>query len=399
VRPRGLPVLALVLSLFLGGAARASSPGKEARDQLRALRNEQSRTPGLPDPVISRRLVDVARALQNADAGSEAEVLELLSEAVARDSQNGVALGLLTLAYLKHGDLEFAEFYLNLARQSAALPHADPAVYEALGDVYRAQNRLEEAIEAWEQARRLGLDSPGLRRRIDVSRTEWAFAHSQRHFGSEHFEIYSDQSISEDTIRSIADSLETSGAMESDFFMAPPLIGQVVILYGSRRFFQFLETPDWVGGYYDGKIRVPLEAGHETSEATLGILRHELAHSYLSRISKARAPFWLQEGVAQWIEGRRITNRDIKPREGLPCDPCVDSLETEFLQRWDRERARRAYMTALHFLQFLADRRGIGSVVCFATDLGNDEALDDAARRELGASIAELEDEWKKSLR
>ncbi len=35
------------------------------------------------------------------------------------------------------------------------------------------------------------------------------------------------------------------------------------------------------------------------------MLKHELTHSFVGQKSHDRAPTWLQEGVAQWMEGRR----------------------------------------------------------------------------------------------
>ena len=38
------------------------------------------------------------------------------------------------------------------------------------------------------------------------------------------------------------------------------------------------------------------------------VLKHELTHSFVGQKSHQRAPTWLQEGVAQWMEGRRSTS-------------------------------------------------------------------------------------------
>jgi hypothetical protein len=35
------------------------------------------------------------------------------------------------------------------------------------------------------------------------------------------------------------------------------------------------------------------------------VLRHELTHSFLQQKTRGRCPAWLQEGIAQWMEGRR----------------------------------------------------------------------------------------------
>jgi hypothetical protein len=37
-------------------------------------------------------------------------------------------------------------------------------------------------------------------------------------------------------------------------------------------------------------------------------LKHELTHSFVEQKSHGRAPTWLQEGIAQWMEGRRSSS-------------------------------------------------------------------------------------------
>ena len=33
------------------------------------------------------------------------------------------------------------------------------------------------------------------------------------------------------------------------------------------------------------------------------VLKHELTHSFVGQKTHGRAPTWLQEGIAQWMEG------------------------------------------------------------------------------------------------
>jgi hypothetical protein len=35
------------------------------------------------------------------------------------------------------------------------------------------------------------------------------------------------------------------------------------------------------------------------------VLKHELTHSFLQQKTRGRCPVWLQEGLAQWMEGKR----------------------------------------------------------------------------------------------
>ena len=35
------------------------------------------------------------------------------------------------------------------------------------------------------------------------------------------------------------------------------------------------------------------------------VLKHELTHSFIQQKTHGRAPTWIQEGIAQWMEGKR----------------------------------------------------------------------------------------------
>jgi tetratricopeptide (TPR) repeat protein len=331
-------------------------------------------------------------------AGSVDRAIELLSEAVARDPENGIALADLTLAYLRNGDREFAEFYLNLARQSAHRVEPTADVYAALGNAYEAENRLDDALEAWEEARRLGDRSEGLERKISRVRTDWAYSHGQRFRATEHFEIYYDRRIAESLAELVGDSLEKALPDESRFFLADLSGPTIVILYEGRRFFELREMPDWVGGSYDGKIRVPIDLGRSPDEALLGLLRHELAHAFLARISRGRAPGWLQEGLAQFIEGRRVEPAAARATFAEAPTDVLTTLEAALGQRADRTAARRAYALSLSFVQYLGSRAGTAGVVCLAADLGQGRGLDDAFQRQFDESSRAMEAAWLSSL-
>ena len=331
-------------------------------------------------------------------AGSLPRAIELLSEAFARDPDNGVALAKLTIAYLRNGDREFAEFYLNLARQSAHRVEPDAGVYVALGNAYEGENRLDDALEAWEEARRLGDRSDGLARKISRVRTDWAYSHGQRFRATDHFEIYFDPRVADSLVDLVGDSLEKALPEESRFFLAELPGPNIVILYEGRRFFELREIPDWVGGSYDGKIRVPIDLGRPPDEALLGLLRHELAHAFLARISRGRAPGWLQEGLAQFVEGRRVDVATSAESLGaLPADT-LSVLEMGLGQHVDRVAARRAYFLSLSFVEYLSARIGPGGVVCLAMEMGEGHPLADAFRRELGSPPSAVESSWRASL-
>lgn len=388
----------LVVSTLLstGAPTVLAAPPSDSTERLHQLRREQRTGSPVPAAELSRRLNDIAAAYLSESRVGEA--IELLGEAVTVDPENGPALANLTLAYVRSGDYEFAEFYLRQARENPRRVSPRPEVYSVLGNAYAAANRVEDAIEAWEEARSLGDDSPGLRRRIEQARTEWAYAHGQKFYSGERFSFVYDPVITDRDVALADSSLETSVDALSDFFFSPPPDRIIVILYAGRRYFHLLETPDWVAGFFDGKIRVPVEPGTSETEAFAGLLRHELAHAFLHRLSRGRAPSWLQEGLAQYVEGRRVGVEEIRRLGVTNLARFLEDSEQDFHQRVDREKARRAYMLSLSYVQSLIRSGGAGAVVCLAAELGEGRGFAESFRQQLGADSRELEAAWRKEL-
>jgi len=393
-------VIGTVAAVSLVFAAAVRSPTAATADspasRLAVLRAAESAGHPLPSSEYARRLDEIGMSYFS--SGDAARAIELLAEAVARDPDDGVALAHLTLAYLENGDLEFAEFYLHLARQSVRRDNPDPRVYVALGNVYERQNHPDDAIVAWEQAFQLGDHDPALLRKIDSARTEWAYTHGQRFYGGDRFEFFFDPEIPREEVLAIDRFLSDTEDELAEFFQAKSLPGLIVILYRGRRYFSLVDTPDWVAGFYDGKIRVPVATEGMESPGLQALLRHELAHAFLSQIGRGRAPAWLQEGLAQFLEGRRLPPAEIQKELDLARIANLSDLDRLFLQRGDRDAARRGYRLSLSFLQWLIRGAGEGAAVCLVRDLGNGREFETAFFDSFAASPDERLEEWKRDV-
>jgi len=390
----GIAVLLFALVVPLAGGRSASS---DPAADLAELRREISsaRPPSLAEQ--SRRLTDVAgRYLA---AGEGARAIELLSEAVADDPENGAAAADLTLAYVRRGDLEFAEFYLDAAIRTSHADPADARVFLELGTLYAERNRTSEALRAWEEALRLGGDDPAIRARMAKLRRDWAYGHGQQYLEGNGFEVFYDPGVPVDAVESTLSFLDERRADLTGFFGGPLAASPVVIVYQGRRYFSWMDTPDWVGGVYDGRIHVPLPPDGPKSESYRGLLSHELAHAFITEISRGRAPGWLQEGVAQYVEGRRISVEEAsKSLAVIPLDSLAE-LSSSFSQRNDRERARAGYRLALFCVEELVQAHGSAAASCLLRDLGEGMPFESAIRAETGRSVADLESEWREALR
>lgn len=350
--------------------------------------------PGDPrDGAADRR-----RGLELLAAGDLPRAIEALSHAVALAPGDATALSALTVAYLRNSDLEFAEFYFEQALRSDRRSEVPAGLWEAMGDAWSDGNRTREALEAWTLAWMGGDHTDALRARIERARRERALESGQQFFRGERFEIYFDPAIAFDDVQRAESLLVQAEKSESEFFDAPLSRPPVVVLYAGRSFVRVLDTPDWMAAYFDGRIHAPIFPLQSLDEEAAELLRHELAHAFLAQLSGGRAPAWLQEGLAQFVEGRRITPRELAAASLRVSEQPGVPRNADFTQRTDRDRARRAYLASLSFVQDLAARHGAGAVVCLVKDLGAGEELEVALRRELGAAQAELEAAWRERL-
>jgi len=69
----------------------------------------------------------------------------------------------------------------------------------------------------------------------------------------------------------------------------------------SREAYLGTGAPEWSGGRYDGKIRIPIFDRKQPVARTRQVFAHELVHACLANIGPW--PSWLHEGLAQRLSG------------------------------------------------------------------------------------------------
>lgn len=391
-----LPAALLVLGGLLAAPAQdvPRDPAPQLGRELDALRRRSaSVAPGTP---AARKLASELGRIGAGylEAGDNGRAIELLEEAYGWDEQNGLVLSELTLAYVRAEDFAFARFYLELAEQRAT--QAPPEAYATLGEVYYSLNRIEDAVLAWEQFERLEGNDPAVLRRLARARQELSLSHGQRLLETSGFSISSDEAIPPDVVEKVADQLITAYKEQSAFFGTTLPSAQVVILYAGRAYFSLVSVPEWVGGVFDGKIRISMDPDQGVTPALEGVLTHELAHALIRRISNDRAPGWLHEGLAQWAEGKRLLPRDLREIfAGGRRPAALAEMEGNLARKSDRAAARALYAEALGLVEYLVQHRGEGALICLLHDLAEGVSMEDALKLETGLTGAGLVSAWR----
>jgi tetratricopeptide (TPR) repeat protein len=165
-------------------------------------------------------------------------------------------------------------------------------------------NQLDAAVADLQAAQRIQPDPRVARLLAKASRDKEAES-DFREGESSHFVLHyhggASRALASDVIHTLEDHFQW---LRSELHYIPPEpIG--VILYTQETFRDVTRVPAWAGGANDGRIRIPVQGIETVTPLLASILKHELTHSFVYQKSAGRCPTWLQEGTAQWMEGRR----------------------------------------------------------------------------------------------
>ena len=184
----------------------------------------------------------------------------------------------------------------------------DPHALLLMGEVRFREGLMDEAIVLWEKA---GTFAPSAAIRAELAgrlagarrlmAAEAGFARSD----SAHFFLkYDGEEASPDLAREILAWLDATFDQLSVRMSHVPERSIGVVLYPRRSFREATASPDWVGGLFDGQVRVPIGGLVSLDSSIRRVLLHELAHAFITSKTRGNAPRWIQEGYAQVIEGK-----------------------------------------------------------------------------------------------
>jgi Tfp pilus assembly protein PilF len=310
-------ILVLVVAVGIAGAARAATPAAVAANETgvalfragtvaaAAAKFEEALAldPGL-EPARHNLAAALARlGDEDLRAGNLDDARTRLERAVTLAPREADLHLLLGVLHSRRGNLYEARQSID---RSLELAPDVAAAREVSGDLYYQEGALARARAEWEQAlSSTGAHQQSLRAKIERAGreldAEGAFARDV----SRHFTIQYDGPVPREVARTALHILEqTYDRLWREFGRAPQQ-DLPVILYSRALFDEITRSPAWVGGTYDGKIRVPVGGLRTESDAQrlAPILAHELTHAFVRANVPDRLPLWFEEGLAVYLEG------------------------------------------------------------------------------------------------
>jgi tetratricopeptide (TPR) repeat protein len=235
--------------------------------------------------------------------GDTASAIDHYREALSFAPENYGLLLNLAVLYLHQSQFTSALDPLERARR---ISPDSPDVAKLTGWAYYGQNKMDLAVAEWRRAEKLRPDAE-VEHALEKAERDKAEEESYREGETAHFDLKYNGSATPDLARGIMRVLEEDFRdLESQLDFTPPdPIG--VILYTGESFADITRAPSWVGALNDGRMRIPVQGLAAVTPELARVLKHELTHSFIGQKTHNRAPTWLQEGVAQYMEGRRST--------------------------------------------------------------------------------------------
>jgi hypothetical protein len=162
-----------------------------------------------------------------------------------------------------------------------------------------------------------------------------------------------------------------------------------VVLLPDETFRSATDAPAWAGAFYshaDGRIRV------RTRDVSAGFvpvdlertLTHELAHAFIHARTRGAIPDDINEGLAQYLSGKRL---------GYRLDPARAGVRNGQMKVDD------FYDSALSFVEYLVDRYRQQTLNDLLKQAGETGSVDQGFRRTFHQTYDETRAEWLRSLR
>jgi tetratricopeptide (TPR) repeat protein len=268
---------------------------------------------------------------------------------------------LMDVAYMHLRQSEFKEALGYLERAKRVAPrNAD--VYKLAGWAYSGMNKPDLAVAEWQKAVELRAD-PDVVAALAKAEKDKKEEENYKENESAHFHLRYNGAAEPALAREVLHTLEEHyGQIESELNYSPPdPIG--VILYTQQGFSDITQAPGWVGALNDGRIRVPVQGLTGVNSELSRVLRHELTHSFVQQKTHGLAPTWMQEGLAQWMEGKRSDESAAALVQiyGTGQSAPLGKLEGSWLGL-PADVARYAYAWALANVEYIIQTQGMGDI-------------------------------------
>lgn len=278
----------------------------------------------------------------------------------------------------------YAEAEVELL-EAQGMGDPDVDILQLLGQIYYNTDRMYEAFDVLERAEQSAPGNHAVTQMLDKVRRELAVEKGMDKEYGGHFVITFEGTENVDLGSEVLEVLEDAYNWIGSQLDHYPEQRVTVILYSQRQFSELTNSPDWAGGLYDGKIRLPVGGIAAVDKRVQGLLYHEYMHVVVRDIAGSKVPIWLNEGLAEMAE-RHVSDKSlqllpaaIKQDKLIP----FETLEQSFFHLKGMQ-VLLAYEQSYALVGFLIDRFGWHNVRDLLFALGDNQTFFAAIETVLG---------------
>ncbi len=340
-----------------------------------------------------RLVVDGSARLQQGDHRGAREAFEEALRYVDTDEAAHLGLG---IANFHLRDDRAAERELGRAIE---LKPRDKIAYQVLGDLAYRRDDLGAAVANWEKALEIDPSDTAVSSRLERLRREHRTEKDFNRDITSHFSIKYEGREKIEAGRIVLRILEDAYGEVGRALSYYPDQEIAVILYTNQQFQEVTDAPGWSGGIYDGKIRVPMGGIEKETPGLRQLLVHEYTHAVVRAIAR-HVPTWLNEGLAQYFEGREIGSRQKDMLRQLAQAgnlPALAALEGSFMGL-NGPQAAYAYLVSLSVVRHMIDQYGMYRIKMVLEEFAAGADPTTAINNALLVSYADFERGWRRSL-
>lgn len=289
--------------------------------------------------------------------------------------------------HLRRSEYKQALEYLDRAKRFA--PN-NPDQAALSGWAYEGLNKMDQAVAEYKRSYALRPD-PAVKAALDKALHDKSEEDSYKENESAHFHLKYNGSAAPGLAREVLRTLESHfGAIESELSFTPAESINVV-LYTRDAFADITQAPGWVGALNDGRIRVPVQGLTGVDAELSRVLKHELTHSFVRQKTRGAAPTWLNEGLAQWMEGKRSSQNAAALAQIYNAGHAAQlgQLEGSWMGL-NGDQASYAYAWGLANTEYIIESGGTGDIERILDRIASGESTETALRDVLHSDYNDL---------
>lgn len=288
---------------------------------------------------------------------------------------------------------------VSYAQKATGLAPASADAFAMLGAAQYASDDVKDAVRSWKTSLGLRPDT-SIQAYLEKAERELKAEADFTERAGNHFTLHFEGRQSSDSFRqAILMTLEAAyNDLERDFNYTPH-DNISVFLFTQQDYFDVTRAPSWTGAVNDGKLRIPIRGVDSVTPELARVLKHELAHSFISQMSSNRCPQWLHEGIAQVLEPKDLSSRGRRLQQLFAVQQEIpfNALEGGFMQ-FSPVEAMLAYDESLAAVQYITDSYGVSELPRILARIGEGSPTEVALRTTIHEDYAQLQSDLVKYL-